>query len=315
MPVFATNRLLLTLLLLPLMATAQNKDITADSVALRNHVYTLTGTKTYRNIDDTATLDKAGRYIQNQLAQSSHVELQSYGVGNKTYSNIIASYGPRNAPRIIIGAHYDVCENQMGADDNASGVAALLELARMLSKEDASDWKYRIDLVAYTLEEPPSFKTPQMGSAIHAQSLANDSVDVKGMVSLEMVGFYKDAKHTQHYPIGLFKWFYGSRGNYITVVRKFHAGRFCRQFTRSFRHGDNIFTKVFAAPKWVTGVDWSDHLNYWAHGWSALMITDTSFFRNANYHQPTDTPDTLDYSRMSFVVTNLFHTLSKMAKG
>ena len=310
------NKLFIILFFLPLAVGAKEGIFSADSVLLKNHVYTITGTRSYRNIDDTATLNKTRSYIQQQLGKyAKEATLQTYTVNGKQYSNVIASYGPENAPRIIIGAHYDVCDEQAGADDNASGVAGLLELARLLSKEDASAWKYRIDLVAYTLEEPPSFKTSNMGSTVHAQYLADNHIPVLGMISLEMIGFYKDAKHTQQYPLGFFKWFYGSRGNYITVVKKLHAGKFCRRFTRGFKHGDNIITKVFSAPKWVPGVDWSDHLSYWAKGWQALMITDTSFFRNANYHQKTDTPETLDYSRMSFVVTNLFNTLSKMAKG
>ncbi len=288
----------------------------ADSVLLKKYVYSITGGSSFRNIDDTATLNRTSTYIRNELSKyAQNVQTQTYYVKGKEYRNIIASYGPENAPRIIIGAHYDVCDDQAGADDNASGVAGLLELARLLSKEDARQWQYRIDLVAYTLEEPPSFKTANMGSTVHAKYLADAHIPVKGMISIEMIGYYKDARHTQQYPLGFFKWFYGTRGNYITVVKKLHAGKFVRQFTRGFKHGDNIITKVFAAPAWVPGVDWSDHLSYWAYGWQALMITDTSFFRNANYHQKTDTPDTLDYARMSFVVTNLFNSLSKMAKG
>ena len=237
-----------------------------------------------------------------------------YKVGDKAYGNIIASYGAENAPRIIIGAHYDVCDQQPGADDNASGIAALLELSRLLALQQTDKWKYRIDLVAYTLEEPPAFRTKAMGSAVHAQSMLDSNVQVKGMISIEMIGFYRDGKHTQQYPVGLLKWIYGSRGNYITVVKKMKSGKFTRQFTRRFKRGDNIITKVFAAPAWLPGIDFSDHLNYWARGWDAFMLTDTSFYRNKNYHEKSDTPDTLDYSRMSYVVTNMFHALAGMAQ-
>lgn len=177
---------------------------TADSAILRKHVYTMCGTPAFRNIDDTATLNRTCRYIQQELGKyAGKTELQAYTVNGKEYYNVIASYGPADAPRIIVGAHYDVCDAQAGADDNASGVAGLLELARLIAKEDTKNWKYRIDLVAFTLEEPFSFKTGNMGSTVHARWLAENNVQVAGMISLEMIGYYKDAKHTQQYPLGI----------------------------------------------------------------------------------------------------------------
>ena len=180
---------------------------------------------------------------------------------------------------MVVGAHYDVCGNQPGADDNASGVAGLLELARMLSD---CQLKYRIDLVAFALEEPPYFRSPSMGSYIHAKSLADNQIRVKGMISLEMIGYFTEKKRTQEYPVGILKLFYGNRGNYITVVRKFSDGKFSRRFTRSFRDA-KLPVKSFQGPRFLPGIDYSDHLNYWNHGFSAVMITDTSFYRNKNY--------------------------------
>ncbi len=308
------KKLLLLLLLPSIISSAKNGEPVADSAILKTHVYQITGSKGYRNFYDTNALNITASYIFNELerATGQTIARQSYTVKGKTYSNIIASFGPADAPRIIIGAHYDVCDNQKGADDNASGIAALLELARLLSLEPTTNWKYRIDLVAYTLEEPPSFRTQNMGSAVHAKALSDNNVNVAGMISIEMIGFYKDARHTQHYPVGFLKWFYGSRGNFITVARKLKGGKFTRRFTHRFKHGGNIVTKVFKAPKWLPGIDFSDHLNYWAYGWDALMIIDTAFYRNANYHEATDTPDTLDYARMSYIVTNLYNAISSM---
>ncbi len=310
------KKLFLFLLCNTLIAAARCEGIMADSILLKEHVYKITGDKGFRNIDDTAALNRTSNYIINELVKLHvpAVHLQPYEVNGKTYQNIVTSFGPEHAPRIIIGAHYDVCDNQPGADDNASGVAALLELARLLSHEKTDQWKYRIDLVAYTLEEPPSFRTKNMGSAVHAKETFDNYLHVAGMISIEMIGFYKAEKHTQHYPLGFLKWFYGSRGNYITVVKKLKSGRFTRQFTRRFRHGDNMITKVFSGPQWIPGMDFSDHLNYWAYGWDALMITDTSFYRNSNYHEKTDRPETLDYSRMCYVVTNMFNAISGMAQ-
>jgi hypothetical protein len=309
------KKLLLLLCCHVLISTARGERVIADSVLLKEHVYNITGDKRFRNIDDTAALNSTAQYIIDELERVQvPVQTQEYRIGGKTYKNILTSFGPHDAPRIIVGAHYDVCGNQWGADDNASGVAALLELARLLSKQHTDSWNYRIDLVAYTLEEPPSFRTENMGSAVHAKSLFEENAHVAGMISIEMIGFYKDEKHTQHYPLGFLKWFYGPRGNYITVVKKLRSGKFTRQFARRFKHGDNIITKVFSAPKWVPGMDFSDHLNYWGYDWEALMITDTSFFRNEHYHQRSDMANTLDYARMSYVVANLYNALSGMAQ-
>ncbi len=310
------RKLFFLILILFTVTIAYSKEIIADSTFLKNHVYKITGDKGFRNINDTGALNTTARYIISELEKvhPGLVSKQVYEVSGKTYGNIITSFGPEHAPVIVIGAHYDVCDDQAGADDNASGVAALLELARLLAQEPTEKWNYRIDLVAYTLEEPPSFRTGQMGSAVHARKLYEENENVAGMISIEMIGFYRDAKHTQTYPVGFLKWFYGSRGNYITVVKKFNSGKFTRHFTRRFKHGGSILTKVFAAPKWVPGIDFSDHLNYWKYGWDALMITDTSFYRNANYHQASDTPEKLDYSRMSFVVSDIYHAISGMAQ-
>lgn len=287
----------------------------ADSALLRKHVTTLcTLPGGHRQFSDTVTLNKAARYIYDAFRQQTDsTGVQTYTVQGRQYRNIIASFGPATAPRIVVGAHYDVCGPHPGADDNASGVAGLLELARLLHQQDIRNWKYRIDLVAFTLEEPPIFRTSGMGSAVHARYLKEQNISVKGMISLEMIGYYRDGKHTQHFPAGFLKLFYGSRGNFITVVQKLHGGRFVRQFRRGFRKGAGVRVKVFKGPASIEGIDYSDHLNYWAEGWDALMITDTSFFRNANYHQAGDTPDTLDYARMSAVVNKVLRSLVRMS--
>lgn len=310
--ILASMRLCALAVVLYLLCITHVHALSVDSSALHAHVLALAGNGGhYRNGADTATLDKAASYIYEQFRkQKDSVELQPYSLRDSLrYLNLIASFGPVDAPRIIVGAHYDVCGNQAGADDNASGIAGLLELARLLGKEDSKAWKYRIDLVAYTLEEPPYFRTPAMGSAVHAAYLAANKIPVRGMVSLEMIGYFKDAKHTQHYPISLLKFFYGSRGNYITVVHKVHKGAFVRSFQRSFRRPRMVRTKKFGAPRSLPGIDFSDHLNYWNYGWAALMITDTSFFRNANYHREGDTPETLDYGRMAAVIEQTFQAL------
>ena len=143
---------------------------------------------------------------------------------------MICSFGYANKKRIIVGAHYDVCGNQEGADDNASGVVGLLELSRLLKGKSLNK---RIDLVAYTLEEPPYFRTEYMGSYIHAKSLKDEKLDVYGMVSLEMIGFFKDHRKSQTYPLGMISLCYGSKGNYITLVKKIRAGEFTKNSVSS----------------------------------------------------------------------------------
>lgn len=260
--------------------------------------------RTYKNIDQ---LNKTADYIKAVFNQySDSVFIQEYSVNGQVYKNVICSFGTENKKRIIVGAHYDVCDNQEGADDNASGVVGLLELSRLLKEQKLNQ---RVDLVAYSLEEPPYFRTEYMGSYIHAKSLVNNKTEVYGMVSLEMIGYFKDKKKSQSYPVGLLSLFYGNKGNYITLVKKFGAGQFTRKFCRKYKSTKAIRTKKFTGPPALPGIDFSDHLNYWKFGFSALMITDTSFYRNKNYHEPTDTMETLDIYRMAKVIDGVFNTL------
>jgi Zn-dependent M28 family amino/carboxypeptidase len=272
----------------------------SDTNTIKAHMTVLTQTAQSRNYRNVAQLDEIADYLLKDFSRYADTAyFQTYQVGSRTYRNVIASFGTEHRERIIVGAHYDVCGEQEGADDNASGTTGLLEIARQLAgkKQD-----HRIDLVAFTLEEPPYFRSEHMGSYIHAQSLVHDSADVKGMICLEMIGYFADEKRTQDYPIGALRLFYGSRGNYITLVNKFGPGKFARRFTRKFKRGSAVTAKQFKGPKRLTGIDFSDHLNYWAVGISAVMVTDTAFYRNKSYHQHTDTMDKLDYRRMAQVI-------------
>lgn len=295
------------LIVLALLIPAISVFAQSDTTRIRQHMQVLTQTAVSRNYQHPEQLDEIAEYLFEQFAlYADTVYYQPYAVGNRTYKNVIAVFGPREARRTIIGAHYDVCGEQDGADDNASGTTGLLELARLLDTTTLSE---RIDLVAYTLEEPPFFRTDKMGSYIHATSLVKDSVDVKGMICLEMIGYFKDEKRTQDYPLGFLKLFYGSRGNYITLVNKFGPGKFARKFTNRYKHNSDIRTKRFKGPKALQGIDFSDHLNYWKFGISALMITDTAFYRNKEYHG-NDTLDRLDLARMAKVIDGVYVVIS-----
>lgn len=279
----------------------------SDTALVRSYLTTLTKTNRFRTYSQTDQLNQVAAYIKTVFDKyADSVSVQEYTVNGQVYKNVICSFGTKNKRRVVVGAHYDACGNQQGADDNASGITGLLELVRLLKGQKLNN---RVDLVAYTLEEPPFFRTENMGSYIHAKWLADSRADVYGMISLEMIGYFKDEAKSQMYPIGLLSMFYGNRGNYITLVKKWGAGKFARRFCSRFRLAKTIRTKTFSGPAALPGIDFSDHLNYWKFGFSALMITDTSFYRNPNYHQSTDTMETLDIPRMAQVIDATFKTL------
>ena len=282
----------------------------SDTVLIKNHLINITKAANFRNYQNLEQLNRIAKYIHSDFSKyADKVSYQEFDVNGVIYKNVICSFGTENSKRIVVGAHYDVCGNQEGADDNASGVVGLLELARQLKGKKL---KYRIDLVAYTLEEPPYYRTEFMGSFIHAKSLVDEKAAVFGMISLEMIAYFKDEKNTQTYPIGLLKLFYGGKGNYITLVNKMHTGKFARKFSSKMKSKASVKTKKFKAPRALPGIDFSDHRNYWHFGMSALMITDTSFYRNFNYHHETDTLETLDLNRMAKVIDEVLITLIEM---
>jgi Zn-dependent M28 family amino/carboxypeptidase len=282
----------------------------SDTTLIKTYLKTLTKTPQFRNHSNIDQLNLTADYIRTVFKKSTDsVSVQEYDVDQKTYKNIICSFGTENKKRIIVGAHYDVCGDQEGADDNASGVTGLLELSRLLKGKKLN---YRIDLVAYTLEEPPYFRTEFMGSYIHAKSLKESNAEVFGMISLEMIAYFKDDAKSQSYPLGILSVKYGNKGNYITLVKKFGSGEFVNQFSKNFKATKSILTKTFTSPPSLPGIDFSDHLNYWKFGYDAMMITDTSFYRNKNYHQKTDTMETLDIPRMSKVINGVYNGLTSL---
>ena len=270
----------------------------------------ITQTHESRNYHNTKTLNNVADYIKSELEKvCDSVDFQPYLVNNETYKNVIGSIGLKNKERIIIGAHYDVCGNQQGADDNASGVAGLLELARLLSKQKLN---YRIDFVAYTLEEPPFFRTKQMGSYIHANYLNEENILVKGMICLEMIGYYSDKEDSQDYPIPEMQLEYGNLANFIAVVQSEKSGEFGNQIGLLMKQQDLIKTISFKGTSLVSGIDFSDHLNYWNFNYPAVMITNTAFYRNKNYHNKNDTIETLNLNKMCAVIEQLYITIKEL---
>jgi hypothetical protein len=298
----------------PLLPISRTTDVTAlDPSRLEAHVRTLAEKFVPRDEGHPEILDRAAAYIRRQFEQTGgQVSEQPYDLDGKTYRNVIVTYGPATRERLVVGAHYDsVAADVPAADDNASGVAGLIELGYLLSRNSPP---LRVDLVAYTLEEGQHFRTQRMGSAVHARRLKEQGVPVRAMFSLEMLGYFSDALDSQRYPHPLMKLFYPSQGNYIAVVGKLDQPLIVRCVKAAMRGASSLPVYSINAPRLVPGIDFSDHRNYWEAGYNAVMITDTAFYRNPNYHTPRDTADTLDYKRMAMVVQGIHAAVLALAR-
>jgi len=225
-------------------------------------------------------------------------------VGAAQYRNIVGRLAPAGdgagatLARIVVGAHYDAFGEfgqNPGADDNASGTAGLLEVARVLGRQRL---RHPLELVAFTTEEPPYFASPAMGSARHADALRSHQVRVEGMLCLDMIGFYTPR---QVWPSPLFRLLYPSSGEFVAVVGRWSDRALARPVRRAIQGAGGVEAYSYSGPA-IAGMDASDQRSYWAHGFPAVMITDTAFLRNPNYHAPGDTPETLDYRRMAGVI-------------
>ncbi len=301
--------LILLFVLITAACQAETDSLPASTGRLKAHMKQLTGFHNYRNFQHPETLDSVADYIL--AVYNSHCDtawFQEYEVNGDTFRNVIGSLGPRDGKRIVVGAHYDVAYNTPGADDNASGVCGLLELARLLKDQRLN---VRIDLVAYTLEEPPFFGTKNMGSFVHARSLYENGVQLMGMIGLDMIGYFDDSKNSQKYPMGMMKLIHGSRGDFIMLALGRRSGRFGRVLRRSMEQQDLVKT---VAVKGLKALDLSDHMNYRNFGYTAAMITDTAHYRNPNYHSPDDTIDTIDFASLAAVISELYVSLLKLQK-
>lgn len=288
----------------PLVQTKASHPPEVDADALKRHVQKLSVDCYPRSFEHRGNLAAAAAYIEAQFRRfGAAVHVQEFQAEGETYRNVIARVGPDQGALLVIGAHYDSFDATPGADDNASGVAGLIELARLLAQRP----QHRsIELVAYTLEEPPFFCTTDMGSARHAHALREQGRVVELMLSLEMIGYFSDAPGTQAYPIPGLGLFYPERGNFIALAGDFGEFGMMRRVKALMQGASPLPVLSINAPKSVPGIDYSDHRCYWAEGYPALMVTDTSFFRNRFYHLLGDTWDKLDYVRMAQVVQGVY---------
>ncbi|OQX78855.1 MAG: hypothetical protein B6D56_08180 [Candidatus Omnitrophica bacterium 4484_70.1] len=278
---------------------------------LYRHVYKLAGKIGDRNIFNNDKLEEGAEYIKEQfLSFGYNVKFQDYNVGNKQVKNIIVNKRGERQPQevIVVGAHYDTCFNP-GGDNNGSGIAGLLELARFLSCKQV---ERSIKFVAFVNEEPPFFKTESMGSRVFVRQAKANKESIKGAIILEMIGYYTDQPYSQHYP-PFYSMFYPDRGNFIAVVGNFHSRGLVKKIVSIFRSYTDFPIKAVAGFSFL-GIDFSDHWSFWKEKYQAVMVTDTGFYRNPHYHRGTDTYDTLDYRRMAEVVKGLGRVLMKLAR-
>ena len=284
-----------------------DEGIKGNLISIVHYLADTIGERSYQRIEE---LNKAADFIEERFNSCKCIaERQHFSYKGNTFFNIAAEVkgaGPSEEGILVVGAHYDTVVETPGADDNASGVAGMLELARLAQLRP---FRKTTRFVAFTLEEPPFFMTARMGSHIYAGDLRRQGVRVSGMISLEMLGYYSDHEGSQFFPIPFLKWFYPDIGNYIAFVGNMRSKAFTKKLKESFRRFSALPVESLNAPSIVPGVDFSDHRSFWKFGFPALMITDTAFYRNPNYHGMGDTPATIDYDRMESLVIGLSKAL------
>jgi Zn-dependent M28 family amino/carboxypeptidase len=212
---------------------------------------------------------------------------------------------------VLVGAHYDTVAGSPGANDNASGVAALLEIARLLAGSKA---RRAVRFVAFVNEEPPLFSRPDMGSRVYARRSAARGERIVAMLSLETIGYYSSAPGSQRYPNPLYGLFYPDRGDFLAFVGNLASRSLVRTAVESFRRHTDFPSEGVAAPGWWGGVHWSDHSSFWLEGYPAIMVTDTALYRYPYYHAAGDTPDRLDYNSLARVTAGLARVVAELAR-
>jgi Zn-dependent M28 family amino/carboxypeptidase len=283
--------------------------------ALRLHVDRLAGLIGPRIYDIPMSIEAAMGYIRGQWASMQHeiVEEPFDALGLTAKNLIVERQGSSKASEIILlGAHYDTVPSTPGADDNASAVAVLLEVSRLLKDHTG---KRTARYVAFACEEPPYFNFDSMGSQHHARQARKRGENIIGMLCLEMVGYFSDEPGSQQIPRTIPKavrWLFPKRGNFLAAVGNLASWKLAYRFRFGFKRGTRLRLFSICLPEKVGEIRLSDNSSFWDQGYPALMLTDTSFLRNPHYHQPTDTPDTLDYARMTEVTLGVAAAMKRL---
>jgi len=292
------------------LTAQENKEIAS---ALQQHVFKLAENIGERNIYHPQALHDAERYIKETWqAMGYEVHTQDYELNGIRSANLeITIPGSNKANEILlVGAHYDSVRGSPGANDNGSGVAALLELSRLFI---SSSPQRTIRFVAFVNEEPPFFLTSNMGSMHYAKAARQHGDDIRLMLSLETMGYYRDEPGSQGYP-PLFRYFYPSSGNFIAFVSNLRSRPQLKQLTTAFRNSSDFPVERVSTFSWIPGVAWSDHFSFWRRRYRAVMVTDTAFYRYPYYHSYEDTAEKLDYERLAAVTVGLYGALIHLSE-
>ena len=281
---------------------------------LEHHVRVLAQDIGVRSDQTYSNVLRASAYIERRLEDLGYtVASEDFAAGNRSYRNIEATLPgtPGYAHEIVVlGAHYDTAEDAPGADDNASGVAGVLELARIFAGERQAR---TVRFVFFPNEEPPSFPTADMGSRHYATAARERNDQIVAMLSIESIGYYDTGTGSQRYPFPL-NLAYPNVGDFIGFVSNLRSRALLHRAIAAFRAYATLPTQGAAAPSWVPGVWWSDHWSFWREGYPAIMITDTAPYRYPFYHTPQDTPDKLDYDRFALVVSGMEKVIEDLDK-
>ena len=278
---------------------------------LRRDVQEIAGEIGERNIEHYKELAAAADFIERSFSEAGlHPRRDEYDVAGRQCENIEAEIAGLRPEIVVIGAHYDSVFGSPGANDNGSGVAALLALARRFAGKSSGR---TLRFVAFTNEEPGHFQTEQMGSWVYAHRCQERGNRIAGMISLETIGYFSNVPGSQKYPMIGLRFLYPSVGNFIGFVGNVSSRALVRHALRTFRAHATLPSEGAALPAGVPGIGWSDHWAFWQHGYPAIMVTDTAPFRYPHYHARSDTPEKLDYESMTRVVGGLQYVISDLA--
>jgi len=287
---------------------------------LRADVQKLAGEIGERNMWHYPQLNAAADFIENSFSRAGfHPRRDSYELRGQACHNIEveipssqgAAVSSPPPSIILIGAHYDSVFGSPGANDNGSGVAATLALARRFAGRET---KHALRFVAFVNEEPPYFLSGEMGSLIYARRCKSRGDKISAMISLETIGYFSDAPGSQTYPSRGLGFFYPKIGNFIGFVSNVHSRALLRRAIALFRDHAKIPSEGAALPSFIPGVSWSDQWSFWRNGYPGIMVTDTAPFRYPYYHSANDTPDKLDYDRFALVVSGMEKVIQEMDK-